>query len=321
MKTRLHEIIQKRLFIFLLCFILVSSARAQYLIFGNENTTIEVGLNFGPTFFRGDLGSKGTNFIKDPNYSFTKLMKGAFISVYPNEWLGFRLAAQYTYLEGIDSIGSTHGENELWRKQRNLDFKSNMWEVYSAAEFFPLQYIRREEDEYDPRFRPYIFAGVGLFHFNPKGSLRDQDGNVTWHELQPLHTEGQGFAEYPGRKNYKLTQINLPYGAGVKYLVSGNINLGLEFLYRKTFTDYIDDVSTKYIDPIYFDKYLTPADALIANKISDKIIGTVVPGAGRYAPGNIRGNTNRKDAYFSFLLKFSLTLGSNNTGYGGYHNY
>jgi opacity protein-like surface antigen len=321
MKIRLREMMQKRLFTFLLCFILVSSATAQHVMLGNENTAVEVGLNFGPTFFLGDLGGKvgkGTTFIKDLNYQLTKLMKGAFISVYPNEWLGFRLAGQYTYVEGIDSIISTHGVDELWRKQRNLDFKSNMWEVYGAVEFFPLQYIRREDYDYDPRFRPYIFGGVGLYHFNPKGSLRDQNGNVTWHELQPLHTEGQGFAEYPGRKNYKLTQLNLPYGAGFKYLVSGNINVGLELLYRKTFTDYIDDVSTKYIDPNYFNKYLSAADALIATKISDKTIGIVTPGVGRYAPGTIRGNPKRNDAYFSFLLKVGIRLGGgDDTGYGG----
>ena len=167
MKTHLLEVIQKRILTFLLCFALVSSATAQHLMLGGENTKVELGLNFGPTFFLGDLGGKvgkGTTFIKDLNYKLTKLMKGAFVSVYPNEWLGFRLAAQYTYVEGIDSIISTHGVDELWRKQRNLDFKSNMWEVYTAMEFFPLQYIKRNDEEYDPRFRPYVFAGVGLFH-------------------------------------------------------------------------------------------------------------------------------------------------------------
>jgi Domain of unknown function (DUF6089) len=321
MKIRLLQLLQKRLLAFLLCFILVSPVTAQHLMLGGESAQVEIGLNFGPTFFLGDLGGKvgkGTTFIKDLNFQLTKLMKGAFVTVYPNEWMGFRLAAQYTYVEGIDSIISTHGVDELWRKQRNLDFKSNMWEVYAAMEFFPLQYIRRDDYDYEPRFRPYIFAGVGMFHYNPKGSLTDQNGNVTWHELQPLHTEGQGFAEYPDRKNYKLTQMNLPYGAGFKYLVSGNINLGLELLYRKTFTDYIDDVSTRYIDPKYFDKYLSPADAVIASRISDKTVGIVTPGVGRYSPGTMRGNSGRDDAYFSFLLKLGIRLGGgDDTGYGG----
>jgi opacity protein-like surface antigen len=321
MKIRLREIIQKRICTLLLCFVLASSATAQHLTLGGENAEVELGLNFGPTFFLGDLGGKvgkGTTFIKDLNYQLTKLMKGAFISVYPNEWMGVRLAGQYTYVEGIDSIISTHGVDELWRKQRNLNFKSNMWEVYTALEFFPLQYINRNDFDYDPRFRPYIFAGVGMFHYNPKGSLTDQNGNTTWHELQPLHTEGQGFPQYPDRKTYKLTQMNLPYGAGFKYLVSGNINVGLELLYRKTFTDYMDDVSTKYIDPNDFDKNLSAADASLARRISDKTVGIVTPGVFRSAPGDKRGNPNQNDAYFSFLLKLGIRLGGgDDTGYGG----
>ena len=318
MKSHLHNVIRNRFLALLVGCILGTAGNAQHLLFDLGNAKVEAGLNFGPTFFLGDLGGKvgkGTTFIKDLNYELTKLMKGAFVTVYPNEWLGFRLAAQYTYVEGIDRIVSTHGVDELWRKQRNLDFKSNIWEAYGAIEFFPLQYLYRNDDDYDPRFRPYIFGGVGAFHFNPKGSLTDQAGNVTWHELQPLHTEGQGFAEYPGKKEYKLTQGNLPFGGGFKYIISDNVNAGLELLYRKTFTDYIDDVSSEYIDPTYFDKYLNASDAVIARNISDKTIGIVTPGVGRYAPGVQRGTPVNKDAYFSFLLKIGIRFGD-----GGYGN-
>ena len=297
---------------------------AQHLMLGLGDARVEAGLNFGPTFFLGDLGGKvgkGTTFIKDLNYQLTKLMKGAFITVYPNEWLGFRLAAQYTYVEGIDSIISTHGVDELWRKQRNMDFKSNIWEAYTAIEFFPIQYLMRNDEDYDPRFRPYVFGGVGFFRFNPQGSLRDQNGNVTWHALQPLRTEGQGFPEYPDRKPYKLTQMNLPFGAGFKYIMNDKINLGLELLYRKTFTDYIDDVSTTYIDGNHFYNNLPAGDADIAYRISDKTIGIVTPGVGRYAEGTQRGNPNNNDAYFSFLLKFGIRLGEGGYGNGGGSSY
>jgi hypothetical protein len=196
-----------------------------------------------------------------------------------------------------------------------MDFKSDMWELYAAMELFPIQYFKRNDEEYDPRFRPYIFGGLGAFHFNPKGSLMDENGNVTWHELKPLSTEGQGFPEYPDKKPYKLTQINVPFGAGFKFLVTDKLNLGLELLYRKTFTDYMDDVSTTYIDPNYFDVYLSAADALIAKQISDKTYGIVTPGVNRYDPGVQRGNPNNNDAYFSFLFKVGVKLGS-----GAYQN-
>src|SRR5690606_4835275 len=118
-------------------FLCGKKTEAQHVMFGNENIKIEAGLNFGPTFFLGDLGGnrgKGTTFVKDVNMELTKFMKGAFISVYPNDWLGFRLAAQYTYVEGRDAIINTEGIHESWRKERNLDFRSDMWEAYAAIE-------------------------------------------------------------------------------------------------------------------------------------------------------------------------------------------
>src|SRR5688572_25239626 len=101
------------------------SMNAQHLMFG-QKVKIEAGLNFGPTFFLGDLGGnhgKGSTLIKDVNLELTKLMKGAFISVYPTDWIGLRVAAQLTYVKGEDYIINTDGVHELWRKQRNLDFR------------------------------------------------------------------------------------------------------------------------------------------------------------------------------------------------------
>lgn len=317
MKNCLPVTLRKKLSALSLGCLIFGASHAQHMLLNFGDAEVEAGVNFGPTFFLGDLGGKvgrGTTFIKDLNYPLTKLMKGAFITVYPNEYFGVRLAAQLTYVEGVDSIISTHGVDELWRKQRNLDFKSNMWEVYTAMEFFPLQYIYRNDDEYNPRLRPYVFGGVGVFHFNPKGSLKDQNGNITWHELQPLRTEGQGFAEYPDRKPYKLTQLNIPMGGGLKYFVSDKVNLGLEFLYRKTFTDYIDDVSTTYIDPNTFANNLDAASAAIARRIADKTIGIVTPGTTSFQPGDTRGFQN-KDAYFSLLLKIGIRFGDGD-GYG-----
>lgn len=311
MKNRLHNFIYKGFIAICLTTMFNRPIYAQSLLFGNN---VEVGLNFGPTFFLGDLGGHagyGTTFVKDLNLPLTKLMKGAFISVQPNDWLGFRLAAQYTYLAGEDKIISTPGRPESFRKGRNLDFRSNVWEAYAAVELYPMQFFNQNPEEDAPRLKPYIFGGIGLFHFNPQGSLTDQNGNVTWHYLQPLHTEGQGFAEYPGQKNYNLTQLNIPVGAGVKYALTDNINLSTEILYRKTFTDYIDDVSTTYIDPKYFNKYLSVADANIAYQIYDK--SSSAPGyPTRTQPGLQRGNPKNMDAYFSVLLKIGIRLvGSN----------
>ncbi|RYF90842.1 MAG: hypothetical protein EOO03_02775 [Chitinophagaceae bacterium] len=296
----------------LLCLaFLQKTAFSQHLEFGNEKFKIEAGLNFGPSFFLGDLGGnygKGTHFLKDLNLEETRLMKGAFVSVYPADWIGFRVAAQITYLSGDDMNVEAAGSHETFRKERNLDFKSNVWEAYTAVELFPLMMFNKYND-YDPRLKPYGLIGVGLFKFNPKGSLTTANGSKTWHELQPLRTEGQGMTEYPGKEAYKLTQINIPMGLGIKYQLSERVNIGTEFLYRKTFTDYIDDVSTTYIDPIHFENYLSNADAVLARKLHDKSNSLTTP-ANRTIPGEQRGNSKNMDSYFSTVLKLGVRLGA-----------
>jgi hypothetical protein len=272
----------------------------------------EAGINVGPSFFLGDLGGnagKGTRFLKDLNFKFTNIMKGVFVTAYPTEWLGIRVAAQTGSLEGDDAIIKSKGVDELWRKQRNLDFRTKLSEAYIATEIFPLMFLNRFKED-PPKLSPYGVIGVGVFHFNPQGSLSDANGNKTWYYLQPLRTEGEGMSEYPDRKEYNLTQINFPVGGGIKYFLSDKVNLSLEVLDRITTTDYIDDVSTEVIDPNLFDKYLTPANAAIARQISDKTYGIVTPGVTRYAPGTQRGNPKQDDTYFSFLFKVGVRLGS-----------
>ena len=299
-------------FIFSILLLQAGTIRSQALVFGNEKTRVEVGINVGPSFFLGDLGGnrgRGAKFVKDVNLSMTNVMKGAFATVYPNEWLGLRAALQTGVLEGDDRQIKNNGSHELFRKQRNLDFKSKITEVYMAAEVYPLMLLHSGNDEYKPRLRPYGVIGIGAFKFNPQGSLTDVNGKVSWHDLRPLHTEGQGFEEYPDRKEYALTQINIPMGLGIKYMLSERVNISLELLLRKSFTDYIDDVSTTYIDPNLFTKYLSAEDAVTARRISDKVFAIVNPNLSRNSPGTQRGNPGQNDSYFTTFMKFGVRLG------------
>ncbi|RZL13114.1 MAG: hypothetical protein EOO89_18205 [Pedobacter sp.] len=312
MRPYLRNLTLKSFAVLLISCTLSSEAFSQHIVIGNSKFKVEAGLNFGPTFFLGDLGGnagKGTRFVKDVNLELTKMMKGAFVTVYPTDWLGLRVAGQYTFVSGKDYTINSDGVHESWRKQRNLDFKSNMWEVYGAIELYPTLLFRKYND-YDPRLKPYGFVGVGLFHFDPQGSLTATNGTQTWYKLHPLRTEGQGMAEYPNKKPYNLTQMNVPMGFGLKYDLSEKVTVGAELLYRHTFTDYIDDVSTTYIDPFYFGQYLNPQDAAVARKIHDKMYGIVTPTVSRYAPGTQRGNANQNDAYFSTLVKIGIKLGN-----------
>jgi len=83
----------------------------------------------------------------------------------------------------------------------------------------------------------------------------------------------------------------------------------MELLYRKTFTDYIDDVSKKYIDSRSFAKYLSASDASLATKLSDKAIGIIYPGMTRYPAGTQRGDLKDGDTYFSVVAKVGFRLG------------
>lgn len=119
--------------------------------------------------------------------------------------------------------------------------------------------------------------------------------------------------EYPERKEYKLTQFEIPMGVGIKYYVKENFFLGFEVLHRKTFTDYIDDVSTSYIDANLFDKYLTPAQAKMARQLYYRQNFVPNGSLNRMPTGKQRGNPKLNDSYFSSVLRFGWRLSDENS--------
>ncbi len=269
---------------------------------------LELGASVGPMIFLGDLGGnpgKGKAFVKDINWPVAKMSKGLYATFYPDEWFGFRLAFNHGQVEGADSLVRDSGGEEIDRKIRNLHFRSNLIEGYGAIEVYPTVFYEKF-DGLRGKFRPYALLGVGLFHFNPQGAYTAADGSTQWVDLQPLHLEGQGMEEYPDRQNYSLTQIEIPFGVGFKFYVGENAYLGLEILHRKTFTDYIDDVSTTYIDPALYDKYLQPQQAVIAYQMYNRGYGAMT----RVTTDDIRGNKNHNDSFVSSSLKFGWRIGT-----------
>jgi hypothetical protein len=294
-------------------FLLVVTLSLHFPSFSQEEerNTSEVGFTVGPMVFLGDLGGhagKGTTFLKDYNMATTKLSVGAYAAVYPAPFLGFRFSLNYGSIEGSDALIKGKGGDEETRLARNLDFQSKILEGSVMAEFYPTVFLEDEPDDVTGRLRPYGLIGLGLFHFNPQGSyLNPATGENEWVDLKPLHTEGEGFPEYPDRKNYSLTQLNIPLGVGIKYFFSENVNVSFEIIHRKTFTDYIDDVSTNYIDPSLFAKYLSPTQAAIALAVSNKAAGGYsTPG---YGTNSKRGDPSQKDAYFTAGFKVGFRIG------------
>ena len=218
-----------RTLVLISCFLLITTRSiSQSITTGNGK--VEIGLGIGPMFFLGDLGgNRGvgqSTWLKDVQFPLVNLSKGLYLNIYPSEWLGFRFAFNHGKLEGYDHIIKDNGGAELYRKNRNLQFQSSLLEGYAALEISPTVFMERY-DGLQGKIRPYGLIGVGVFRFNPKGLYYAPDGSSRWVALQPLRLEGQGFAEYPDRKPYSLTQLEVPMGFGVKYYINENMFVGI----------------------------------------------------------------------------------------------
>ena len=304
----------------LICLLLGFTSRSFSQSITTGNGKIEFGLGLGPMFFLGDLGgNKGigkSTWLKDVSFPLTKLSKGLYVNIYPAEWLGFRVAVNQSKLEGYDSVIVDKGGLEYYRKVRNLMFRTNIWEAYAGLEIYPTVFFERY-DGLKGKFRPYAVAGIGAFHFNPKGKYYDNATHTaTWVDLKPLRLEGQGMAEYPDRKPYSLTQIEIPMGFGFKYYIKENMYVGLEVLHRQTFTDYVDDVSTTYIDPNLFPNYLTPDQAAMANQLYYRQNYVPFSASARVPQDPQRGDATQNDAFFSSILRFGWRLNDWNSPNG-----
>jgi hypothetical protein len=276
----------------------------------------EIGISAGPSNFLGDLGGNqgiGRPFIKDNNIELTRIMPGIYFQVSPNQYLSFRASFNFGKLEGADSVINRKGGLENARADRNQHFKSPLTEFMVTGEFYPTVFLEQDPDDVYHKFRPYLLAGVGVFRFNPQGQYIDPNGNASWVDLKPLRTEGQGMPNYPNREEYSLTQVNLPYGIGIKYFFNEKFNVSLEIVNRKTFTDYIDDVSTTYVSDQDFYNYFGAgtATADIARQMANKAAyangGNYLPS---YGPGDKRGTETNNDAYYSTVVKFGMRLGN-----------
>ncbi len=189
-------------------------------------------------------------------------------------------------------------------RARNLSFQSKIYEGN-----FLLEYNLLDLNEH--RITPYAFAGGAIYHFNPYAY--DSLGRKTY--LKGLSTEGEGLARYPDRKPYKLFQFAIPFGGGIKFRIADNITLAYEIGLRKLFTDYLDDVSTTYVDRAILLAAKGPKAVEMAYRG-----GEVKGGAGYPAAGSIRGGSHHKDWYYLSGIKVSIALNSNREPVHHRHN-
>lgn len=288
---------------------LTYSGSAQYFSTRNswKKEQKEILIGGGLANFLGDLG--GLNKI-GTHYSYADLESSLFR---PALSLGYRYRlskkwAVRSELTGLQVAGNDKLTTEKFRHNRNLNFKSNIIELSVNAEF-ALSFDKhgnryRLKNTMKRRYKSYgsyyyLTVGIGAFYFNPKEQL-----GSNWYNIHDYSLEGQGLPGGP--RQFSRISFSIPMGIGARYSVSRKISIGIEYLFRKTFTDYIDGVSTVYYDKVQ----LAKAKGQIAADLADPSLG-LIPGA--TAPngdgtGAQRGDRKDKDSYFTLQVKIGYVL-------------
>ncbi|MEO6549594.1 MAG: DUF6089 family protein [Ferruginibacter sp.] len=197
------------------------------------------------------------------------------------------------YARGNITFGKFRGDDKIngIYLNRNLSFSSPITDLHLGLEYDLF-------NSYDHTLTPFVFLGVSGYHFNP--SAIDSTGEQI--HLQPLGTEGQGFVQ--GRTKYELTQFSFPFGGGIKLALNENVRVRFEIGLRKTLTDYLDDVSTTYADPVL----LLQNNGSKALELAYR--GDELKGSSTTYPtiNSQRGNKGSKDWYYFTGIGVSFRL-------------
>lgn len=225
--------------------------------------------------YQGDLKAKSITLAQ------TKLMASIGAHYDLSEHFTARSYFSLASLRADDKKGSPD------MQERNLNFQTKLfdWELSAQYNLFSLN---------DRWWTPYVFTGIGIYRFNPY--TKDTADNKYF--LKPLSTEGQGFTQ--GVDNYKLTGFSIPLGFGATYSLNEDMRLGIEFGYRKIFTDYLDDVSGNYVNQANLLNARGQTAVDLAWR-ADEIKPLPYP-----AGGTVRGNTKARDGYYFIAVTYTV---------------
>lgn len=267
---------QKRLLLLALCLFCFGYQDLQAQSFYNwkRDRKLMLGFGLGATNYYGDINNPGQLINANPNVALN-------IEYPASPRLNARFEVMYYQIEAADSEYEGNKSKEA-RYIRNLSFRANNFEVNVAA---TLSLYADNRIYYQrPRFNPYALLGVGVTTVNPKAKYKGD-----WYKLRSIQTEGV---------DYSPVALVIPFGAGVKLKVTNEFNMALEAVYRIAFTDYLDDISSTYIDNSSFSD---PVEALLADRRQE--LGIPPTSAGK-----IRGNPDSNDGYFILSIKGTYYL-------------
>lgn len=207
-----------------------------------------------------------------------------------NRYITLKGNIYYGTISGTDANADNAAD-----RIRNLSFKSNILDVGFN---FEVNLLGFQSNHHLYKTSPYLFAGASVFRFNPKAKYNDE-----WIPLQPLGTEGQGTTKYNDREKYALTQISIPFGLGIKHALDNHWVIGAEFGLRATFTDYLDDVSTTYVE----EEILVAAYGQISYELSNRT-DEILDNPPDLGPTDPRGNPTTNDWYMFGGLTITYTV-------------
>lgn len=226
----------RKLFVLVALFALPMLSKAQYYW--------DFGGGFGAANFLGEMGGEELtrrDFVADMKLTQTRTAVSGFARYKMSPMFSAKASLTWAVVRGADSLCTNPA-----RYYRNLNFRNNLIEAMAECEFFfyevnDLGHTYRYKDN----FRAYIGLGVGAVYHNPQAFY-----NGDWVNLRPLTTE-----------MYRYTQVVLvvPASAGFYFTINKRYRIGWNLCWRTTFSDYIDDVSTNYVDPSDFTDPLSVA--------------------------------------------------------------
>ena len=260
----------------------------------------EIFFAVGATQFLGDLGGRdqiGTNFSPmDIDWAATRYGAGGGFRYRFHPMFATTSQLYFGMVSGDDA-----NTDETIRRSRNLSFRSPIIELSQRIDFILLANekvgarhsrqgligARHKADQL------YLFAGIGGFFFNPQMNI-----NGTWTNLRPLRTEGQGLPG--GADEYSRISVSMPMGIGGRLGLGQFWRVGMEISWHKTFTDYIDDVSTDYYDPNVLANEIGPEAAYASNP--------AIENQHWFAPGQQRGSPDDNDSYILMNIVVSRNI-------------
>ncbi|HFB99981.1 MAG TPA: hypothetical protein ENJ53_04170 [Phaeodactylibacter sp.] len=244
----------------------------------------EVGVFAGVSNYKGDLAP---NFMEVQGYA------PAFGAFGRYNFTG-HFSVKMHFYKGILKGTDAYSQITKGNRARNLSFRTDLYELGLQVEYNFLNYDAVIGNHVTT---PYVFGGVAGFYFNPQA---EYDGQ--WFDLQPLGTEGQGLEGYASP--YQKFSLGIPMGFGVKFNLSHSTNIGLEVGMRKTFTDYIDDVSTVYPDLNVLNEEKGGFAAALSYRTPE-----YDPKMATDPTGLERGDAKLKDWYFFGGVTISVNIG------------